>query len=425
MRLLYSLAWGLSLPFALLRLWLRGRQEPGYRRHIGERFGAAGGVGDHPACLWVHAVSAGETRAAEPLIRALLSAYPQHQLLLTHMTATGRATGASLFADVAPRLRQVYLPYDINWMMRRFLRHHRPQLCILMETEVWPNLIAQCGKQAIPVCLVNARLSEKSLGKARRLAALMVPAAHALAIVGAQSQPDAERLLALGMTRMSITGNMKFDVTPPPLMAQHGAALRERLGRRQIFLCASTRDGEESLILDAWMRLTTSAPEKPLLIITPRHPQRFDEVAQLLMQRGLRTVRRSQLESDSSPMSDIDVLLGDSMGEMYMYYAAADLAFVGGSLVALGGHNLIEAFAMGKPALTGPHTFNFSEITDQAIAAGAAVRVADADAMLAQALALLAKTEPRHSMGQAAHAFFLHHQGATARTMALLQTFIK
>jgi 3-deoxy-D-manno-octulosonic-acid transferase len=200
----------------------------------------------------VHAVSAGETRAAEPLIRALLDAYPQHHLLLTHMTATGRETGGKLFADVSSRLTQAFLPYDINWMMRRFLRHYSPQLCVLIETEVWPNLIAQCKELQVPVTLVNARLSAKSLNKARRLSALMLPAAHAISAVAAQSNPDAERLRELGISEPQVTGNMKFDVTPPALMAERGIALRRSFGERQVILCASTRDGEEELILAAF-----------------------------------------------------------------------------------------------------------------------------------------------------------------------------
>lgn len=423
MRHLYSLIWGLSLPFALLRLWWRGRQEPGYRQHIAERLGFYPRYAARPT-LWVHAVSAGETRAAEPLLRALLARCPQHQIVLTHMTATGRDTGAKLFADVSPRLTQAFLPYDINWMMRRFLRHFRPQLCVLIETEVWPNLVAQCQRQRVPVALVNARLSEKSLKKARQLAALILPAAHGISCVAAQSGPDALRLRQLGIDQPGITGNMKFDVSPPPLMAERGAALRRQFGTRPVILCASTREGEEELLLDAWQSLTP--PPAALLVITPRHPQRFDQVAALLAARGLRSVRRSSLATPDSPAlaADTQVLLGDSMGEMYMYYAACDLAFIGGSLAPLGGHNLIEACAMGRAVLTGPHTFNFSEITDQAIAAGAARRVADASAVFAQALQLLHDSAERQAMGQQAHAFFLQHQGATARTMQMLEPFL-
>ncbi len=423
MRRLYSFIWWLALPIVLLRLWLRGRQEPGYRQHIAER------LVFYPRCtaqkhIWVHAVSAGETRAAEPLIRALLQRYPDHQILLTHMTPTGRATGQLLFSDLAGRITQTFLPYDINSMIRRFLKHYAPRLCVLIETEVWPNLVAQCQQAQVPVTLVNARLSEKSLKKALRLPSLILPAAQAINAVAAQSGPDSVRLKSLGVRQLCITGNMKFDVTPPPHMAELGARLRQNLGQRPVFLCASTRDGEEELILQAFVALQLP---QALLMITPRHPQRFDQVAAMLSAHQLTFVRRSSLDlqQDNLPIPvKTQVLLGDSMGEMYMYYAAADVAFVGGSLVPLGGHNLIEACAMAKPVLTGPHTFNFSEITEQAIAAHAALRADDAKHLMRLAQDLIDNDAKRLSMGQNAHAFFLQHQGATARTVHMLEQFL-
>ena len=423
MRLIYSFAWWLALPVVLLRLWVRGKQEPGYRQHVAERLGFYSPVSPAKR-LWVHAVSAGETRAAEPLIRALLKQYPEHQIVLTHMTPIGRATGQILFANVSDRITQAFLPYDINVMIRRFLTHFSPQICILIETEVWPNVVAQCKQAKLPVTLVNARLSEKSLKKAHKLSALMLPAARAIDFVAAQSGPDAERLTALGVSKICITGNMKFDVTPPPSMAQRGALLRRYFSDRPVFICASTRDGEEELLLQAFTALQLP---RALLIVTPRHPQRFDLVAAMLSANHLQFVKRSSLdldhESDILP-PETQVLLGDSMGEMYMYYAACDVAFVGGSLVQLGGHNLIEAFAMGKPVLTGPHTFNFSEITDQAIAAHCALRVTDSFDLMRNAQTLLDDTETRKTMGQNAHAFFLQHQGATDRTMQALKEYI-
>lgn len=423
MRFLYSLAWSLALPFVILRLWLRGKQEPGYRQHISERLGWYQAI-DTRKFIWVHAVSAGETRAAEPIIRALLQAYPQHHILLTHMTPIGRSTGQSLFANVADRVTQTFIPYDINWMIRRFLRHFKPTICVLIETEVWPNLIAQCKAASIPVTLVNARLSDRSLKKALRLSRLILPAAQAIDYVAAQSGPDAERLRALGVRNLCVTGNMKFDVTPPPLMAERGAKLRAYFEQRPVFICASTREGEEALIVDAFMRLQLP---RALLIITPRHPQRFEQVASLLSQQQLRFVRRSTLDLNQEELPippDTQVFLGDSMGEMYMYYAASDLAFVGGSLVPLGGHNLIEAFAMSRPVITGPHTFNFSEITEQAINADCAQRASDADNVMQRAQALLDDSVKRQAMGTQAHAFFLQHQGATDRTMRAIEKFI-
>lgn len=426
MRLLYSFVWCLSLPIVLLRLWVRGRQEPGYRQHIAERLGFYSNY-RHQKTIWVHAVSAGETRAAEPLVRALLLRYPQHHLVLSHMTPTGRATGAILFADIADRITQVFVPYDISFIVQRFLKHYSPSLCALIETEVWPNLVAQCKQAGLPVALVNARLSEKSLKKALKLSSLILPAAQAITCVAAQSGPDAARLKMLGVSNLSVTGNMKFDVTPPDHMAENGARLRHWLGDRQIFLCASTRDGEEELLLKAFVANRRRDKSNTLLVITPRHPQRFDQVATMLTQHGLSVVRRSSMDltTQENPLSaSVDVVLGDSMGEMYMYYAACDLAFVGGSLVNLGGHNLIEACAMAKPVLTGPYTFNFSEITEQAIAAKAAQRVANSEDLFQQAWALLDQPNTLNSMGQNAHAFFMQHQGATNRTMTMLENFI-
>jgi 3-deoxy-D-manno-octulosonic-acid transferase len=456
MRWLYSLLWWLSLPLVLLRLWWRGRKEPGYRRHIGERLGFYDG---EPAkgggkLIWLHAVSVGETRAAEPLIGALLDVYPDRSLLLTHMTPTGRATGAELYAKYGERLRQVYLPYDIPWMVRRFLKHFQPRLCILMETEVWPNLIAQCNAQQVPVALVNARLSERSLKRSRRFSRLLRQAAEGIACIAAQTEADARRLRAAGGNGVEVTGNIKFDVNPRPALLDAGAALKKRFGARPVLLCASTREGEEALILDALLRMKQEAqhasrvedeaqaqpadgeiaqavqadaqrsgdagdlPEDALLLIVPRHPQRFDDVARELEARGLAYCRRSTLTADVP--ADTRVVLGDSMGEMFAYYVAADLAFIGGSLLPLGGQNLIEACAVGTPVLIGPHTFNFSAVSDDALAAGAALRVQDADEMLRQAALLLNDQPGLRRMALQARAYAHRHRGATARTVWLL-----
>lgn len=417
-RLIYSLAWWLALPLVIGRLWLRGRKEPGYRQHLAERLGfyrlSARNV------IWVHAVSVGETRAAEPLIDALLRDYPDATILLTHMTPTGRATGQALFGKHAPRVVQAYLPYDTGWMVGRFLCHFAPRICILMETEVWPNVMAQCVRHRVPVALVNARLSARSLAKAQKLSALMTEAAQAMSCVAAQTEADAARLLQLGTPNVHVTGSIKFDVTPPAEVLAKGSALRAQIGARPVLLCASTREGEEELILDA---LPSSGMEDVLLLLVPRHPQRFNEVAQMVEKRGLKMQRRSTL-GDAAILSDVRVLLGDSMGEMFAYYAACDLAFIGGSLLPLGGQNLIEACAVGKPVLIGQHTFNFSAISEDAIAARAALRIDDAAAMIAQANRLLHADTEREVMGSKALAFAQQHRGATARTMLLLKSLI-
>ncbi|MES2535045.1 MAG: lipid IV(A) 3-deoxy-D-manno-octulosonic acid transferase [Pseudomonadota bacterium] len=423
MRLLYSAAWWLALPLVLARLWWRGRKEPGYRQHWAERLGFYKGVPFDRArqkALWIHAVSVGETRAAEPLIDALLSAYPDYTILLTHMTPTGRATGKDMFGAASPRVLQCYLPYDTGWMAARFLRHFAPRICVLMETEVWPNLIAQCVRHQIPVALVNARLSERSLAKARRLSGLMEEAAHGITAIAAQTETDAARLRQLGARHVAVTGSIKFDVTPPPAALIKGAALRAKTGSRPVLLCASTREGEEVLILDA---LQSAQWQDALIIIVPRHPQRFDDVARLIASRGVPMCRRSALDGGGMA-ANTRILLGDSMGEMFAYYAACDIAFIGGSLLPLGGQNLIEACALGKPVLIGPHTFNFSDVSEDAIAAGAALRVEDAAVMLEQAGRLLRNKDEREVMGVNASAFARQHRGATLRTMAMLQPMI-
>ncbi|WP_425253460.1 lipid IV(A) 3-deoxy-D-manno-octulosonic acid transferase [Janthinobacterium sp. NFX145] len=424
MRLLYTLAWWLALPLVLARLWLRGRQEPGYRQHWGERLGC---YGRQPASatdtIWLHAVSVGETRAAEPLIDALLAAWPACRIVLTHMTPTGRATGKSLFAKHGARLVQSYLPYDTGAMPARFIRHFAPRICILMETEVWPNLIHQCNRYKVPVVLANARLSQRSLGKAQRLGKLIADAARGITLVAAQTQDDADRVRQLGVREVVVTGSIKFDVVVPEAALATGAALRSAIGQRPVLLCASTREGEEQLILDAYTR--ASLPANALLLIVPRHPQRFDEVEKLIAAQGLAVQRRSSLAQDDTVSAGTQVLLGDSMGEMFAYYAACDCAFVGGSLLPLGGQNLIEPAALGKPVLIGPHTFNFALVTEQAIAAGGAALVADADALMAQGAILLQDPARLSSMGQRALAFANQHRGATPRTIAAIQPLLR
>lgn len=416
-RTLYSLFWWLAMPLVLARLWWRGRREPGYRQHWRERFGVARrDVSPTGAPLiWIHAVSVGETRAAEPLVDALLAACPDHRILLTHMTPTGRATGAGLFRRHGERVQQCYLPYDTGSMVARFLRGYRPRICILIETEVWPTLVAHCNRQSIPVVLVNARLSARSLARGEQLRSLIGAAAAGLTCAAAQTPADAARLSQLGVAPVTVTGSIKFDVLPPPDQLEQGARWRRQFGTRSALLCASTRAGEEAAILAGLQAIPVNA----LLVIVPRHPQRFDEVAELVTAQGLTLVRRSALgEDDVAP--GVQVVLGDSMGELFAYYAAADLAFIGGSLLPLGGQNLIEACAVGTPVLVGPHTFNFAAVTEDAIAAGAALRVEDAPAMLASAQALFDDAAVRSAMAGAARSFALQHRGATARTMQIL-----
>ncbi|SEO22716.1 3-deoxy-D-manno-octulosonic-acid transferase [Duganella sp. CF517] len=434
MRIFYSVMWWLAMPLVLARLWLRGRKEPGYREHWGERLGfydasTTSSSSSASPVLWVHAVSVGETRAAEPLIDALLAEYPNGRIVLTHMTPTGRATGKSLFAKHGARLVQSYLPYDTGTMVGRFIKHFKPAVCILMETEVWPNLIATCGARGVPVVLANARLSERSLRKAGRLGSLILDAAHGISLVAAQTEADAQRVRSLGVKRVEVTGSIKFDVVVPETALATGAALRKAIGARPVLLFASTREGEEASILQAVREGRSELPANVLLLIVPRHPQRFDEVAKMVGEAGLNVQRRSALALDGAAEASIpayiDVLLGDSMGEMFAYYAACDCAFVGGSLLPLGGQNLIEPAALGKPVLIGPHTFNFAESTEDALAAGGAQRVADAAALVTAAATLLRDDAARASMGRGALAFANQYRGATRRTLALLAPLLK
>jgi 3-deoxy-D-manno-octulosonic-acid transferase len=399
----------LATPLYLARLWWRGRREPGYREAIGERLGRGKGRA-HPAALWIHAVSLGETRAASALIDALRAAQPGIRLLLTHGTATGRAAGAQLLRAGD---HQAWLPFDTPGAVRRFLQRHRPALGVLMETEIWPNLLHEAAQAGVPMVLANARLSERSAAKGRRLGALLHPAGQSLAMALAQSEADARRLRAAGVAPVEVCGNLKYDLRPDVAQLARGQAWRERAGR-PIVVAASTREGEEAELLDAWAALPTP---RPLLLIVPRHPQRFSEVAALVAARGL-TVKRRSGWSEAGPTADdaaADVWMGDTLGEMALYYGLADLGLQGGSFKPLGAHNFIEAAACGCPMLLGPSVFNFAEAAQQALAAGAAWQVADWAEALARMQALLADEPARRRAVQAALDFAAVHRGAAAR----------
>lgn len=418
LRTLYTVIWHLAAPLILLRLAWRARRQPEYLQHLGERIGRyrtrmAGPV------IWLHAVSVGETRACAPLLHALLDAHPDHSLLLTHMTPTGRSTAAELFGELAPRVQSVYLPYDVPWAIRRFLRHFHPRIGILMETELWPNLIEGCRRSNTPLTMVNARLSERSARGYGRIGSLARNAFAHLSAIGAQTEGDSRRMAGLGARNLMVTGNIKFDIAPPADMQTLGASFRNSFGPRQIIVAASTREGEEGPLLEAFGRLC--APSV-LLVLVPRHPQRFDEVARLVKRAGLTLQRRSR---DMPVMADTRVWLGDSMGEMYAYYSAADVALIGGSWEKLGGQNPIEAAAVGCPVIVGPHTFNFSVVCNQAIEAGAAVRSTDIESGLLRALEILRSPALRKTMGDAGRDFARSHRGATARTIDLLTPLIK
>lgn len=417
-RFFYSLLLYCILPFTPLKLLWRGIKQAEYRQHWAERYGFYRDKPQKPL-IWLHCVSLGETRAAVPLIKALQQAHPQHQILLTHATPTGRQAGIEALGDTVMRC---YLPYDVPFAVNRFLEHYRPALGMLMETELWFNLIAGCKKRSIPILLVNARLSKKSAAGYANVSRLTEEGLHNLTAIAAQTEADAERLQGLGGHDISVMGNIKFDVTPPADAASKGDALRALLGKnRPVFLAASTRDGEEEQIL-----LATQGAAVPnlLTMIVPRHPQRFDEVATMLTKRGIKFVRRSNL-LDTQIEAGVEVVLGDTMGEMFTYYAACDVAFIGGSLQPLGGQNLIEASTMGKPVLIGPHTFNFELATELAISARAAWRVSDSSGLAAALQRLFGDPEGRQSMSWAALEFSRSAGGATQRIAKLAASYLK
>lgn len=424
-RLLYTLLLVVALPAAALFLLWRSRRHRGYRHHWGERFFGllplpAGATASRPL-VWIHAVSVGETRAAQPLVEALLMQSPGLRILVTHGTPTGRETGEALFGD---RVEHGYLPYDLPWAVNTFLDRQRPAIGLLMETEVWPNLVAACTARRIPLCLINARLSERSGRGYGRLRPLAVPAFTGLTRVVAQTAADAARLSALGARDVRIAGNLKSDAEPDPRLLARGkrwrAAWDNAAGTRQprpVWLAASTREGEDGAVIDACRHLAETIPDV-LLLWVPRHPHRVPDIERALDAAGLAHRRRS-LDPDPGP--GMAVWIGDTLGELAAYIAAADVVFMGGSLVELGGQNLLEPCAQGKPVLVGPHTFNFMDVTREAVETGAALRVTDGRALGESVGHLLGDDERRSAMGRTALALRQRHRGSLAQTLAALE----
>jgi 3-deoxy-D-manno-octulosonic-acid transferase len=405
-RTLYTAALRLLLPFVLARLWLRGRREPGYREGISERFGVY--RGEKPEKLvWVHAVSVGEARAAAPLVRALAARLPDHRILVTCTTAAGRETLKQVYGD---SILVAFLPYDFPEAVQAFLAHFSPRLGVLMETEVWPNLLAGCAARGVPVVLANARLSEKSARGYLRLRSLAQPAFASLALVCAQSEADAARLRSVGARRVEVTGNLKFDVGPDPEQLAAGRAWRAAIGRPMLLL-ASTREGEEQMLLEE-----IKADRNLLVVIVPRHPQRFDDVAPMTQARRTR---------QPLPLPEHRLYLGDTMGEMPFYYAACDVAVIGGSFAPLGGQNLIEALACGSPVVVGPSMFNFAEATRLALEAGAVLQAANAVDAVKLAVSLMHDARLRRAMSAAGRKLCQTHRGATERHLKLLDEVIR
>ncbi len=416
MRALYTLLLHLLAPLVVLRLLWRSRRLPGYRQRIGERFGGVARVGQ-PVAVWVHAVSVGEVQAALPLIRGLVARYGERRVLVTTTTPTG---SACVRTSLGEAVLHSYAPYDLHWVLTRFLARTRPERVVVMETELWPNLFRALRRRRIPLLLANARLSARSLRGYRRLRSLARSTLADCSLIAAQSAADAARFVALGApaARVEVSGNMKFDQPVPAAQVAAGRALRLRLGRsRPVWVAASTHEGEEVAALDVHRTLLQRWPDA-LLVLVPRHPQRFDEVARLVAASGLRGVRRSDGYEALTPQ--VQVLVGDSLGEMFVYLALADLSFVGGSLVPVGGHNVLEPAAVGVPVLFGPHMHNFAAARTLLLAADAAREVSAAS--LAATLAELLQHPDRcAAMAAAGRAAVEANRGASARLVAAVE----
>jgi len=420
LRLAYTFLLYLLAPLVLIRLAWRGLRAPAYLRRWPERFGfIEPPLGEH--VIWLHAVSVGEVQAAMPVIRALLERYPAYSILVTTVTPTGSEHVTSLFGD---DIAHIYAPYDLPGAVSRFYDRVKPRMAIVMETELWPNLFRSCRRHDIPLLLVNARLSEKSARNYRRVGQLVARTLANVSWIAAQSEQDAERLVRLGADpdRVTVSGNLKFEQRIPPSLVERAQVLRRDWGvDRPVLIAASTHEGEDTLLLDAFREVRREL-ENCLLVLVPRHPERFDSVADLCRNRGLTVVMRSERNPCTA---DTQVFVGDSMGELLQFYAASDVAFVGGSLVRHGGHNLLEPAAIGMPVLTGPHTFNFTDINRLLVSVGACEQV-DSPARLARAaIQLLRDASLRHEIGERGRLAVERNRGALQTVMGMIEEQLK
>jgi 3-deoxy-D-manno-octulosonic-acid transferase len=427
MRFLYSLVWWLALPAVIGLLIWRSCARPAYRADWAERFGfySKKPLGT-PLRIWIHAVSVGETRAAQPLVLAVLEKYPSANILLTHMTPTGRKAGADLYAKLieGKRLQQAYLPYDYSFAVHLFLKFWTPRLGLVMETEVWPNLMAAAKKQQVPMALVNARLSEKSLNKGRRFQTLMSETVECFDAIVAQSDQDAVRIAHFVSSKViTVSGNVKFDVKAPDEKVALGQYWRS-LVARPVLLFASSREGEEQLFFDAMnarMKAMPNALQKDLLmVVVPRHPERFSAVGLIASKAGFTVA----LRSDQTPSPETQVWLGDSMGEMFAYYSMATVALLGGSFGPFGSQNLLEPMAVGCPVIIGPSRFNFDHVISEATSSGGAIGAMDMADALEKASRLLADPLSVANASDAGTVFCAAHQGATFKTLQAIEPLI-
>lgn len=420
LRIFYTVLFFISLPLILLRLIWRGFRAPAYWQRWPERFGFSPTLSHHHAVIWIHAVSVGEVEATRPLVKALQQRFSNHHLLITTMTPTGSDRVKHLYGET---VSHCYLPYDLPFMIQRFLARIQPKFGIIMETELWPNLLLCCQKKAIPLVLANARMSEKSATGYLRLATFTKKVLTSLALIAAQSEQDRQQFKRLGADIKTIhaIGNLKYEIALPVGIREEAQMMRDMWGKeRPVWVAASTHEGEEELILNASRTVRARFPDL-LVIIVPRHPERFDRVSALSQRSGFNTLRRSE---HRPCRSDIDVLVVDTMGELPLFYSCCDIAFVGGSLVPVGGHNILEPAALGKTIVTGPHVFNFSDITQQFISAQAAVMVDSTQTLADKVSELLANPQQRKDMGDAALTLIASSQGASSRLINLINYHI-
>jgi 3-deoxy-D-manno-octulosonic-acid transferase len=416
MRRLYGIAFGLALPLILCRLWWRGRRNPAYRLRWRERLGVYRREARCDEPVWVHAASVGEVGAAAPVVKALRDRFPNVPVLVTTTTPTGFDT---VVRQLGETVRHVYFPYDLPWIVRRFLLRFRPRLLVLMETELWPNVIHECGRASVPVLLVNARMSEKSAQRYARLPRFTAAMLCGLSGIAAQTEADAARLRKLGASNtVLVTGSLKFDVHLPPSVYEEGAAIRRELGiNRPIVMAGSTRPGEEEILVKM-LGLLRQRFAATLLVIAPRHPERFDAVAEVCRKAGLRIARR---RAGDPCEAEVDVFLVDTMGELLKFYAASDVAFVGGSLAPFGGQNVLEPAALGVPVVTGPHLFNFQEIAGQLRSAGALRIAADAPGLADIVGEWFADSDRRDAAGEAGRGLVASNRGATSAIIDMIE----
>ena len=420
LRYLYTLLMYLATPVIVLRLLTRGIRYGSYHQRWPERFGLFPAPGLNGS-LWVHAVSVGEVNAAEPLIKALRLAYPHAPLVVTTVTPTGSERVRQLFGD---SVFHVYLPYDLPFAVRRFLLRVRPRLAVIVETEIWPNLYFACRRRGIPLMIVNARLSERSMRGYRPARGLVRAALRCVSLVAAQSRTDAARYRVLGAPaeRVVVSGNLKFDMPVPAQAKVDGEAMRDRWGRlRPVWMAASTHEGEELAVLEAHLEVLQRLPDA-LLLLAPRHPDRFRLVEHLVRNLGFTAGTRS---ADRVPAAVHQVFVIDAMGELMPFFAASDLAFVGGSLVPIGGHNVLEPASLSRPVLVGPHTFNFDDITQTLVREGGAARIESGDRLGAAVQQLLRDAPTLGQMGRCAHDVFASEQGAVQRVMTLIDRMLQ